>query len=161
MGALGQAADVNLAVDTFTSQFTRPLPVSEAALALPDMQGSGQVRSLHESATLSPALADLLAQFKAGNRDTQRSLLDQIVEAWSDTSSMPTTCTGAFSGHTFTLTWNGVAAGAATQAWDDKLTILEHFSGRTFREVPVGTDAVSVTITVGAQNRFFSRVTRL
>ena len=152
VGALGQAADVNLAVDTFNSQFTDTLPVSEAVLALPDMQGAGQVRSLHESATLSPALADLLAQFKSGNRDTQRSLLDQIVKAWSDTSSMPTTCTGAFADHTLTLTWNGVAAGAATQAWDDKLTILEHFSGRTFREVPAGTEAVSVTITVGAQN---------
>lgn len=152
VGALGQAADVNLAVDTFTSQFTDTLPVSEAVLTLPDMQGSGQVRSLHESSTLSPTLADLLAQFKAGSRDTQRSLLDQIVKAWSDTSSMPTTCTGAFSGHTLTLTWNGVAAGAATQTWDDKLTILEHFSGRTFREVPTGTDAVSVTINVAAQN---------
>ncbi len=57
VGTLGQTADVNLAVDTFTSQFTDTLPVSEAVMPLPDVQGAGQVRSLHEAATLSPALA--------------------------------------------------------------------------------------------------------
>lgn len=31
VGTLGQTADVNLAVDTFTSQFTDTLPVSEAS----------------------------------------------------------------------------------------------------------------------------------
>ena len=30
VGTLGQTADVNLAVDTFTSQFTDTLPVSDA-----------------------------------------------------------------------------------------------------------------------------------
>ena len=65
VGTLGQTADVNLAVDTFTSQFTDSLPVSDAVLPLPDMQGSGQVRSLHEAATLSPALAALITQFAA------------------------------------------------------------------------------------------------
>lgn len=152
VGTLGQAADVNLAIDTFTSHFTDTLPVSESVLALPDMRGSGQVRSLHEAATLSPVLADLLAQFKEGNRDIQRCLLDQIVKAWSDTSTMQTTCTGAFSGRSLTLTWDGVAAGTSIQAWDDKLTILEHFNGRTFRDVPIGTDPVSITFNVGAQN---------
>ena len=68
VGTLGQTADVNLAVDTFTSQFTDTLPVSESVMPLPDMQGAGQVRSLHEAATLSPALAALVTQFASRDR---------------------------------------------------------------------------------------------
>jgi Ca2+-binding RTX toxin-like protein len=151
VGTLGQTADVNLAVDTFTSQFTDTLPVSEAVMPLPDMQGAGQVRSLHEAATLSSSLADLLTQFKTGDRTTQRGLLDSLVKAWADTSTMATTFTGAYAGHALTVLWNQVAAGAATEAWAQKLTILERFNGRTFRAVPNDTSPVSITITVTAE----------
>ncbi len=153
VGTLGQTADVNLAVDTFTSQFADTLPVSEAVMALPDMQGSGQVRSLHEAATLSPALADLIAQFQAtSDRATQRALLDQIVTAWADTSAMATTLTGAYNGHTLTVDWRHVNPGADTAEWERKLTILERFNGRTFSEVPEGTDPVTVVIAPQAQS---------
>ena len=147
VGTLGQTADVNLAVDTFTSQFTDTLPVSGAVLPLPDMQGSGQVRSLHEAATLSPALAALITQFaESADRATQRSLLDQIVTAWSDTSTMVTTFTGAFAGHPLTIYLRHVEAGAATDEWARKLTILERFNGRTFTPVPADGDPVLVDI---------------
>lgn len=90
-GTAGQLADVDLAVDSFTSQFTDTLPISDAAQALPDMQGAGQVRSLRETATLSTTLAGLVAQFSsATTRAGQYGLVDQIIKAWSDTSTMST-----------------------------------------------------------------------
>ena len=55
-------ADVDLAVDTFYSQFTDAIPLSEQAKTLPAMQGSGQVRALREAASLpTPAGAALAA----------------------------------------------------------------------------------------------------
>lgn len=49
-GETANSADVQLATDPFHTTFTTPLPLTAEALALPDMQGSGQVRSLREAA---------------------------------------------------------------------------------------------------------------
>ncbi len=48
-GTAGQLADIDLAVDSFHSQFTDHIPLTAQAQTLPDMQGSGQVRSLREA----------------------------------------------------------------------------------------------------------------
>ena len=50
----GNLGDINLAQDTFHSQFTGTLDTRSVA-QLPNLQGSGQIRSLREAATLSPA----------------------------------------------------------------------------------------------------------
>jgi len=122
--------------------------ISDEALALPDMQGSGQVRSLREAATLSATLAGLLTEFsQAGTRAAQQALLDRIVDAWADTSTMATTFTGAYAGHALTVDMQAVAAGSAEYAaWADKLTIMERFNGRTYQSVPDGTAAVTLTL---------------
>ncbi|WP_054758356.1 hypothetical protein [Methylomonas koyamae] len=90
-GALGEVSgnlgDINLIQDTFHSQFTDHLDTTGFE-ALPDMHGAGQVRNLREAATLSPALAQLLADFAAADRTGQQALLDTILKAWSDTSTM-------------------------------------------------------------------------
>ena len=66
-GGLGevtaQMADIDLAEDTFHSSFSDSIPVSDEIALLPAMNGSGRVRSLHEAASLSPVLAELLGQF--------------------------------------------------------------------------------------------------
>ncbi|TND01464.1 MAG: hemolysin-type calcium binding protein [Gammaproteobacteria bacterium] len=71
-----------------------------------------------------------------------------MIQAWSDTSPMATSASGAYAGHPLTLTFAGITSGTPEyQAWLDKLTVLEHFNGRTFRQVPTGTDPVTLTWT--------------
>ena len=153
-GTAGQLADVDLSEDTFQSSFTDTIPLTDEASGLPDMQGSGQVRSLREAASLSTTLAGLLEQFKAATTSAdQRALVAQIVQSWSDTSTMATTFTGAYSGHSLTVDMQGVwspddvqPGSDAYNSWADMLTIMEHFNGRTYQPVPSGTDPVNLTL---------------
>ena len=157
-GSVGQLADIDLAVDTFHSQFADTIPTTAATETLPDMGGSGQVRSLRQAASLDTAagtaLAAALAQYAgATTRAEQLSLLDGLLKAWSDTSAMATTFTGAYAGHELTVdmqswyagpTYN--VGGADYLAWADKLTVMERFNGRTYQPVPDGTDPVALTL---------------
>ncbi|ANE57982.1 hypothetical protein AYM39_22120 (plasmid) [Methylomonas sp. DH-1] len=94
---------------------------------------------MREAASISTTLAELLSQFASVGRADQQTLLDQILDVWSDTSTLATTFGGAYSGHSLTVNIQNIAAGsAAYNAWADKLTILEHFNGRTFNAVPAG-----------------------
>ena len=82
---------------------------------------------------------------QATTRTDQRNLLNALIKAWSDTSTMLTTATGAYAGHPLTVSFQGITTDTPEyQAWLDKLTILEHFNGRTFPVVPAGTEAVTV-----------------
>ncbi|WGS87960.1 hypothetical protein [Methylomonas sp. UP202] len=146
----GNLGDINLIQDTFHSQFTDHLDTS-AVTTLPDMQGAGQVRSLREAASISTTLAGLLSQFASAGRADQQVLLDQILDAWSDTSTMASTFGGAYSGHSMTVNIQNVATGsAAYNAWADKLTLLEHFNGRTFNTVSAGIAANNETWRIAA-----------
>ena len=157
-GETANSADVQLATDPFHTRFTTPLPLTPQALTLPDMNGSGQVRTLREAISSNTTLATLVTQFtQATTRTDRRALLDNILKEWSNTSTMATTFTSAggsaYAGHTLSVTIAGVTTGsAAYQAWADKLSILEHFNGRTFNAVPTGTAPVSVTLLSGAQS---------
>jgi hypothetical protein len=147
LGETAQSADVDLAVDTFHSQFADPLDTGSVA-NLPDMQGAGQVRSLREAATLNSTLAALLSQFAATpDRATQQGMIDGILREWSNTSPMAATFTGAYAGHPLTVNiQNTVTGSGAYQSWADRLTILEHFNGRTFNPVPSGSTAATVNL---------------
>ncbi|MFA5810541.1 MAG: hypothetical protein WC935_09470, partial [Thermoleophilia bacterium] len=155
-GTAAQLADIDLAVDSFHSQFADTIPVTAEATTLPDIQGSGQVRSLRQAASLDTpegaALAALLTQYsQATSKAAQLALLDPLLKAWSDTSLMAATFTGAYAGHALTVdmqTWyTGISAGtSAYQAMADKLTIMEHFNGRTFQPVPDGNAPVTITL---------------
>ena len=145
----GNLGDINLAQDTFHSQFTGTLDTSSVA-QLPNLQGSGQIRSLREAATLSPALAQVLSDFAAANtRSAQQALLAPLLKAWSDTSTMPTSFTGAYAGHSLTVNGLPVAGTPERQAWEAKITLLERFNGRTFNPVPGGTAAATLNFWSG------------
>ncbi|MBT9540373.1 MAG: hypothetical protein IV098_10935, partial [Thiobacillus sp.] len=154
LGDTAQLGDVNLASNSFISQFTDSVPITAQAAALPDMQGSGQVRDLREAASLSASLVTALSSYAAGaTRDAQITQLDSLLKAWSDTSTMATTATGAYAGHALTVNFAGITSGsAAYQAWLDKLTVLERFNGRTFQTVPTGTAPVTLNISSGQMN---------
>ncbi|MFO7569866.1 MAG: hypothetical protein R6W75_08705, partial [Smithellaceae bacterium] len=91
-GATGATADVYLKVDTANREFMDAVPVSPEVEALPDAKGSGLVRDLHEAASLSPTLQNLLTQYsQATTRNEQLALMDQLLYAWVDTSGMAAT----------------------------------------------------------------------
>ncbi len=83
------SANFFFAQDTFNRQFTDPIPFAVGVSALPDMQGSGKVRDLREAASQSPALLSALSQYsQATTRQAQRAQLDQLLDAWADTSGL-------------------------------------------------------------------------
>ena len=138
----GSLGDINLVQDTFHSQFTDHLDTSTVA-NLPDMHGAGQVRDLREAATLSATLAQLLGDFAAASsRDAQKSLIDPILKAWSDTSTMATTFTGAYGGHPLIIEGLPNSGTPERQAWETKITLLEHFNGRLLQPMPDAPNAV-------------------
>ncbi|MBK6905587.1 MAG: calcium-binding protein [Rhodocyclaceae bacterium] len=157
LGDTAQMADIDLASNPFYSQFTDTVALTEATQGLPDMAGTGMVRSLRQAASLATpegeALAVLLGQYaQATTRSEQQALLDPLLAAWAATSPMATTFAGAYAGHPLTVNVEGVATGSATyQAWSAKLDILERFNGRTFNVVPAGNGAITVTLLAGAQ----------
>lgn len=143
VGETANSADVQLATDPFRTTFTTPLTLTAQALTLPDMNGSGQVRNLREAFSSNSTLATLVTQFtQATTSADRRALLDNILKEWSNTSTMSTTFTGAYAGHTLTVNVQGTTSGTTEyQAWADKLTILEHFSGRgSFTSYAANTD---------------------
>jgi hypothetical protein len=58
--------------DSFHGRAVAPIALAADVQGLPDMGGSGAVRSLHEAATLSPALKGLLVQFGQASTPAQR-----------------------------------------------------------------------------------------
>jgi VCBS repeat-containing protein len=127
-------ADVNLAVDTFHSQFTDTIPLTPEAEALPNMGGSGKVRDLQQAASLqtaeSQALIDILSQYSAATTKTEQlALIDKLISAWGATSGMGTMQSRAAE-HGYTLYTN------LSDEWQRKLAALEHFNGRSFYRMP-------------------------
>jgi hypothetical protein len=85
----GQAGDIDFSVDTFHSTFTDTIELIDGVEELPDMGGSGLVRSLREAASQSGQVNTLLTQFaEAQTRAEQDALIDQLLLAWADTSGL-------------------------------------------------------------------------
>ena len=81
-GQTRRYTDAWFAENPFYSEFTTPIAVGDALLALPDMHGSGAVRDLRQAASLSPALHALLTQFQsAPTRAAQLALIDPLLKA--------------------------------------------------------------------------------
>lgn len=80
-------ADIDLAEDTFHRRFDDQIPLTEAALTLPNIQASGLVRDMREAASLPSGAgaafaATLSAYSTLTTRTAQRAALDDLVAAW-------------------------------------------------------------------------------
>jgi hypothetical protein len=83
------SANFFFAQDTFNRQFTDTIPLAAGVSALPNMQGSGKVRDLWEAASQSLALMSALTRYsQATTRQAQLAQLDQLLDAWADTSGL-------------------------------------------------------------------------
>ncbi|MGA0608934.1 calcium-binding protein [Caldimonas sp. KR1-144] len=94
------AGNLNLADNPFYREFTDEIPLTEAALALPEMGASGWVRDMREAMSLgteqAQAFTDAVSAFaQANTADDQKALLDDLLTDWAKTtgryngSSMP------------------------------------------------------------------------
>lgn len=145
-GTTRLVGDINLANNSFYSQFTDTLPLSAEIQALPNIKGVGMVRELRDAASRSPQLAATLSQYTAVTSDLQKAMLDTLFSQWLATSTFTTTAdrmgilTDGIS-HTV-ITIEGIDAGTpAYTAFMDKLSLVEKFNGRTFHSLPTDPSA--------------------
>ncbi len=127
-------ADINLALDTFHRTFADSIPLTSAAQALPDMQGSGKVRDLREAASLQTAagatLSAALGNYdSAATREGQLAQIDALIGAWAGTAGFGTLQSrAAANGYTFTVGLDAVR--------QSHLAALEAFNGRGYFKMP-------------------------
>ncbi|HEX7650641.1 MAG TPA: calcium-binding protein, partial [Noviherbaspirillum sp.] len=161
LGEVNKMADVNLIEDTFHSVFTDQIPLADGVTDLPEMLGSGKVRDLHQAASQSTELKDLLSQFsQAATRQDERAILDQLLGAWADTSGMYKTLQehvnpnhdpmgfvvsyqqfgnvkmSDYENQVGSVSSVGPEWQPIVDAWEKKLHILEAFNGRYFFNLP-------------------------
>jgi Ca2+-binding RTX toxin-like protein len=106
-----------------------PVPISEQAQALPQMNGSGMVRNMRAAASLSTGFAGTLQTFAGTTtRDGQRGQLDGLITQWAGT----TTYTGGLlSGSTANITFS-LPAGMTVAEYCNMINVLEAFNGSRF-----------------------------
>ncbi|MFT3960123.1 beta strand repeat-containing protein [Propionivibrio sp.] len=171
-GTTGTAGNLNLADNPFYSDFTQAVPLSDAAKALPGMQGSGMVRDLREAASLDARIVSDVNALAGLSRTQMLSALDSLIAHWAGTSSMKTSMDEA-EGRNFRIAYlppgltaadyradpgndhfsDAVATFNAKAAYLRNLIgILEKFNGTLF--VTVGNDRVTTgagaTVSVSA-----------
>ena len=171
-GTTGTAGNLNLADNPFYSDFTQAVPLSDAAKALPGMQGSGMVRDLREAASLDGRIVSDVNALAGLSRSQMLSALDALIAHWAGTSTMKTSMDEA-EGRNFRIAYlppgltaadyhdnpvndnisEAVAAFNARAAYLRNLIgILEKFNGTLF--VTVGNDRVTTgagaTVSVSA-----------
>ncbi|MBT0962389.1 calcium-binding protein [Denitromonas iodatirespirans] len=134
-GEAREYTDAWFAQDPFYREFADAIDIPEELLSLPNMGGSGAVRDLQEAAALSPELADLVRQFQnATNVLARHALMEPLLLAWAQTTTMTTTAAWAADGHNVNYSLYGMPAGSEQEAvWKGRLTILEAFNGETYQ----------------------------
>jgi Ca2+-binding RTX toxin-like protein len=83
------AANLDLLSNTFYSQYPDTITLTTSAAALPNVGGSGRVRSLREAASLSSALDAVATDYaQQTTRSAQISRLDNLMTSWAATSDL-------------------------------------------------------------------------
>ena len=118
-----------------------PVTITETAAALPQMNGSGMVRSLRAAVSLSGTQADeleaaLTAFAAATTRDAQKAQIDTVITEWAQTSSYWSSLEGYLGG---TVTVNPPAGMTATE-YRNMIAVLEAFNGSRFYGVSAAND---------------------
>lgn len=165
MGDVSHMGDINLIDDTFNREFTDHIPLAEGVEALPEMVGSGKVRDLHEAASQSIDLKNVLSQFsQATTRQGQLALIDQLLDEWAETASFTQTLNERAESQylvdyqSFGIQKKYISNGsggmilnpdwlAIVAEWEGKIAILEAFNGQYFFKLPNSTEPGSSAVT--------------
>ena len=163
-GTADLAGSLLLANNNFYRQFTDDPVLTSAALALPQMTGSGLVRDLRPAASLGTTqAANLLAQLTQFAADTTRDLqmahLDGLIQSWGATSAMPTSiqtsttmATPAAGSGSITAVAQFAAGNPALYA---RITALERFDGTTILDKWVRASGNTNVVTCSAPQEAF------
>ncbi|MBQ4863646.1 hypothetical protein J8L98_18355, partial [Pseudoalteromonas sp. MMG013] len=91
-GEQGNVSSLLFEHNNYVSAYIEPIEISERAALLPDVKGVYRQRNLREAATLNERLATSIETFTTRNtRSAQKSLMEEILFEWSETSPIPTT----------------------------------------------------------------------
>ena len=132
------AGNLDLLVSTFYRQFTTHIPLSDLAMSLPSLRGSGQVRDLNEAISLSSDLGETVASYtQQTTRQDQINQLDRFIDLWANTSEMKSLKeqANALANSGVSLTYQLAGLTAGSQAYEDfihKLGVVERFMGFTY-----------------------------
>ena len=132
------AGNLDLLVSTFYRQFTTHIPLSDQAMSLPSLRGSGQVRDLNEAISLSSDLGETVASYTQQTiRQDQINQLDRFINQWANTSEMKSLKeqANALASSGVSLTYQLAGLTPGSQAYDDfihKLGVVERFMGFTY-----------------------------
>ncbi|WLF84392.1 calcium-binding protein [Moraxella sp. ZY210820] len=79
--------DVNFKFNSFYSQHSVAVEITDTQISqLPNLAGSGRVRSLHEAMQLSTELKEVVIQYaQASTKQAQLELLPSLLKAWAKT----------------------------------------------------------------------------
>ncbi len=163
-GAELAAANLNLATDAFLSDFSQHVAPNANNAGLPEMLGSGQVRNLSEAVALSTKLTSKVRDFlEFVDRRDQLAVLDDLLEAWADTSAMKSllgqakALQAAGNKVAVNYTFTGVQAGSGTYAeLVRRIGVIERFTGVTFAGPSGQASTAVLNATSGTLNVAFS-----
>lgn len=130
--------NLDLIVNSFDREFTDSIELSDLAIQLPNLRGSGMVRDLNEAVSLSPALANTVQNYASQQtRAGQMGLVDSLVEQWADSSNMKSLKqqAEALSGSGVSLVYQLAGLTQGTASYNEvvrKIGVVERFMGFTY-----------------------------
>ena len=134
---------IDLEANNFYREFLVPVPLTEQAKALPQMQGSGRARNLAEAVSQNAELATQVTAFSiATTRDAQRALIDGLLTEWAEGSDFWKSLEDSLDGN---ITISGLPAGMTEAQYRNLVGVLEVFNGERF----YSTGANGTTMTAG------------
>ncbi|MCW5220278.1 hypothetical protein D5041_11060 [Verminephrobacter aporrectodeae subsp. tuberculatae] len=167
-GATGETnsatANLDLLVNTFYRQFSDRITLTDQAMALPNLRGSGRVRDLSEAISLSTELGNWVQTYtQQTTRQGQIDKLDGFIEKWADTADLKSlkAQADALSSNGVTLTYNLAGLTAGTPDYNEfirKLGVVERFMGFTYggatgqaRFTPLDASSGALRVTLAAE----------
>jgi Ca2+-binding RTX toxin-like protein len=145
------AGNLNLTNNPFYREFTTTVPLTTAARALPEMNGSGWVRDLREAMSLgtpqAQALSTAVQQFVAATtREAQQAQLDNLLRLWAETNQTRDIGPVDDPLRRFVVSFRDPdpRQAALTTQMQAVMPILEVFNGMTVTEAGMGTGSTTV-----------------
>ena len=134
--------------NTFYREFTDSIDVTDSIKLLPNINGSGTVRDLHEAATLSPIIEqDLQRLVTETDRTVQVELVESVMINWAKTS--------AFYSRYDEYEYEG---GEPVMIVLDRLSTVEAFGGRFALQAPGGDTGTVPYIPQGLINSAYDSI---
>ncbi|MCW8177423.1 calcium-binding protein [Verminephrobacter aporrectodeae subsp. tuberculatae] len=157
-------ANLDLLVHTFYRQFSERIPLTDQAMALPNLRGSGRVRDLSEAISLSTELGNWVQTYaQLTTRQGQLDKLDGFIEKWANTADLKPlkAQADALSSNGVTLTYKLAGLTAGTPDYKEfirKLGVVERFMGFTYggatgqaRFTPLDVNSGTLRVTLAAE----------